>query len=276
MVGYGTAARLLLLAALPAAASAQQTSSLTAERRSYAEWLATSSVSPQAAVAMHRLSGTATLGPDTADIPLKGFGPAAVRERGGVVTLVGPGDQTRALPRGRAVSVPPWTLQVQGAAGASVLLVYGKPGGAPPAWYPPDGRLSYAVPLDPPVRPERRRVLTLDGIEVEAEAAGSVLLPLGPSPTRLSVMRMPVPGTEETELQVYFRDATNDRGTYPAGRFVELTPLDGGKYRVDFNLARNPFCAYSSVYPCPVPWPGNAVPVAVEAGEKYQPAKPAP
>lgn len=276
MVGSGTAARVLLLAALPAAASAQQSSSLTAERRSYAEWLVSSSVSPQAAVAMHRLSAAATLGPDTADIPLKGFGPATVRERAGVVTLVGPGDRTRTLPRGRAVSVPPWTLQVQGSAGASVLLVFGKPGARAPAWYPQDARLSYLVALDPPARAERRRVLTLDGIEVEAEAAGSVLVPLGPHSTRLSVMRMPVPGTEETELQVYFRDATNDRGTYPAGRFVELSPVGGGKYRVDFNLARNPFCAYSSVYPCPVPWPGNSVPVAVEAGEKYQPAQPGP
>lgn len=274
MVAFGTVARLLLLAALPAAASAQQPSALTAERRSYAEWLTTSSISPRAAVAMHRLSGAATLGPDTADIPLKGFGPATVRERGGAVTLVGPGDQTRPLPRGRAVSVPPWTLQVRGAAGASVLLVYGKPGGAPPAWYPPDGRLGYTVTLDPPAKTERRRVLTLDGIEVEAEAAGSVTVPLGSSPTRLQVMRMPVPGTEESELQVYFRDATNDRGTYPAGRFVELTPAEGGKYRLDFNLARNPFCAYSSVYPCPVPWPGNSVPAAVEAGEKYLPSKP--
>ena len=117
-------------------------------------------------------------------------------------------------------------------------------------------------------------MLTLEGMDVEAEAAGSVTVPLGKSPTRLQVMRMPVPGTEETELQVYFRDLTNNRGTYPAGRFVELTPLDGGKYRIDFNLARNPFCAYSSVYPCPVPWPGNSISAPVEAGEKYLPSKP--
>lgn len=275
MVAYGTATRLLLMAALPAVAAAQQSSSLAAERKGYAEWLTTSAVSPRAAVAMHRLSGSATLGPDTADIPLTGFGSATVRERGGAVTLVGPGAQTRPLPRGRAVSVPPWTLQVQGTTGASVLLVYGKPGGAPPAWYPPDGRLSFTVPLEPAARAERRHVLTLDGIDVEAEVAGSIAVPLGPSPVRLQVMRMPVPGTEETELQVYFRDLTNDHGTYPAGRFVELTPTEGGKYRVDFNLARNPFCAYSSVYPCPVPWPGNSIASPVEAGEKYLPAKPA-
>ena len=274
MVGLRTAAPLLLLAALPGVASAQASASITSERLSYAEWLTTSSVSPLAAVAMHRLNGSATLGPDTADIPLKGFGLAVVRERGGAVTLTGPGDQTRALPRGRAVAVPPWTLQVQGPTGASVLLVYGRPGGAPPAWYPPDQRLSFNVALEAAAKPERRRVLTLDGIEVEAEAAGSVTVPLGQSPTRLQVMRLPVPGTEETELQIYFRDQTNNHGTYPAGRFVELTPVGGSNYTIDFNLARNPFCAYSSVYPCPVPWTGNSIPAAVNAGEKYLPSKP--
>ena len=124
-----------------------------------------------------------------------------------------------------------------------------------------------------PAKRERRRVLTLDGIEVEAETAGYIKIPLGPAGTRLLVMRMPVPGTEETELQVYFRDQTNDRGTYPAGRFVELTEAAGGGYSINFNRSRNPFCAYSSVYPCPVPWSGNAIPTPVEAGEKYLPTK---
>jgi uncharacterized protein (DUF1684 family) len=121
---------------------------------------------------------------------------------------------------------------------------------------------------------ERRRVLTLDGIEVEGEVAGYLELPGGQAATRLQVLRLPVPGTEETELQVYFRDATNGQGTYPAGRFVEIVPVSGGRYRLDFNRARNPFCAYSSVYACPVPWPGNAIKSEVTAGEKYLPATP--
>ena len=58
-------------------------------------------------------------------------------------------------------------------------------------------------------------------------------------------------------------------GTYPAGRFVPLVPARGGRYRLDFNRARNPFCAYSSAYPCPAPWRGNTIPAPVEAGERY-------
>jgi hypothetical protein len=265
---------LLLLAALPGGALAQQSSTLATERHSYAEWLTTAPTSPLAAVAMHRMAGPVTLGPDSSDIPLEGFGPATAVERNGAVILTGPDGKARPLFRGRSVVMGPWTFQVQGVAGSSVLLVYGKPGGTPPGWYPPDQHLTYTVPLDVPAASERRRVLTLDGIEVEAELAGYITVPLGRPITRLQVMRLPVPGTEETELQVYFRDLTSGQGTYPAGRFVELTPAEGGRYRMDFNRARNPYCAYSSVYPCPVPWSGNSIPSAVEAGEKYLPAKP--
>lgn len=265
---------LLLLATTVGSAAGQESSTLAAERRAYADWLSTSTTSPLAAVAMHRLEGRVTLGPDTADIPLRGFGPAVVTERNGAATFSGADGKSRPLPRGRPVALAPWTLQVLGSGGGSVLMVFGKPSGIPPGWYGVDPKLSFSARLEAPARRERRRILTLDGIEVEAETAGHISIPLGPGGTRLLVMRMPVPGTEETELQVYFRDQTNDRGTYPAGRFVELTEAPGGAYRIDFNKARNPFCAYSSVYPCPVPWSGNAIPTAVEAGEKYLPTKP--
>ena len=82
-------------------------------------------------------------------------------------------------------------------------------------------------------------------------------------------MRIPDPATGESELEIFFRDSTNLSGTYPAGRFVSLTPAGEGRYRLDFNRARNPFCAYSSAYACPAPWRGNALPAAIAAGEKY-------
>jgi len=253
--------------------SAQQEITLATERRAYAEWLSAAKNSPLAAVAMQRVGGGLLLGPDSADIPLKGFGPASVTEAKGVVTLAIAGGRSRFLPRGRPVSIGPYTFQVFGPAGGSVLLVYGEAEGTPPGWYPVEDGNSFLLELEPATSPVRRRVLTLDGLDVEAEEAGHLQLPIGPSGTRLLVMRMPVPGTEETELQVYFRDQTNDRGTYPAGRFVEVTRTADGRYRLDLNRARNPFCAYSSVYPCPVPWPGNSVAAAIEAGEKYLPQK---
>jgi uncharacterized protein (DUF1684 family) len=55
---------------------------------------------------------------------------------------------------------------------------------------------------------------------------------------------------------------------------VSLAPLGNGKFLLDFNRARNPFCAYSSVFPCPAPWPGNTIAARVEAGETYAKAGP--
>jgi uncharacterized protein (DUF1684 family) len=50
---------------------------------------------------------------------------------------------------------------------------------------------------------------------------------------------------------------------------VSLVPTGDGRYRLDFNRARNPFCAYSSAFACPAPWRGNAIGAKVEAGERY-------
>lgn len=83
------------------------------------------------------------------------------------------------------------------------------------------------------------------------------------------MLRIPTGTGEESELEIYFQDGTNGTSTYPAGRFVSLIPEGAGRYRLDFNRARNPFCAYSSAYPCPIPWRGNTISAPVEAGERY-------
>jgi len=110
-------------------------------------------------------------------------------------------------------------------------------------------------------------VLAANGTETEATEAGSIVLNLG-APARLRVLRI-ASGGEESELEIFFRDQSNGQGTYPAGRFVSLIPLPNGHYRLDFNRARNPFCAYSAVYPCPAPWRGNVIAVSIRAGERY-------
>jgi hypothetical protein len=137
-----------------------------------------------------------------------------------------------------------------------------------PGYYGYDPSLVFTGPLVPPEKQARVRVLAEDGIETEATEAGSIVVPLG-SPTRLRVLRIPTGDAEESELEIFFRDGSNGRGSYPAGRFVNLIPVTGGQYRLDFNRARNPFCAYSSVYPCPAPWRGNIIPASLEVGERY-------
>lgn len=260
------------LSSLLSPLSAQAPPDLLQERAAYARWLGSARTSPLAAIAQAPVGSGIRLGPPDADVPLDGLPEQRVTERAGRVTLEGGGaggTAGRVLPRGRPVPLGGYTLLASGEPGRTVLSVFGpvRPG-RPPAYFPYDSSLVLTVALDPPRRPGAVRLLALDGMEVEAAEAGTVGITAGGTTTRLTVRRIPG-DDDESDLEIYFRDQTNDRGSYPAGRFVSLTPLRDGRYRVDFNRARNPFCAYSSVYACPAPWPGNSLPAPVAAGERY-------
>lgn len=249
-------------------ALAGQADAIAAERRAWSEWLASAPTSPYLAVAQQPIGPGLTLGPATADLPLDGVALHRVTASG-TVSLTGPEGQ-RALPRGRAVGLGRFQLVAGGPPGRAVITVFDSTlSRREPAWYDIDPAASFTGPLEPPAAPSSTRLLAPDGVEVVATLAGTVTVPVGDSAIRLTVMRIPDPASGEATLEIFFRDLTNDKGTYPAGRFVELVPLPDGRYRLDFNRARNPFCAYSSAYACPVPWRGNALPAALEAGERY-------
>ncbi|MBB1283953.1 DUF1684 domain-containing protein [Flavisolibacter sp. BT320] len=68
-----------------------------------------------------------------------------------------------------------------------------------------------------------------------------------------------------------FTDATNADETYEGGRYMDLTTADiqNNTVLLDFNKAYNPYCAYvSGKYNCPIPPKENALPIALQAGEK--------
>lgn len=243
--------------------------SLEHERKEYAAWLSTAPFSPYAAIALQPVGPGISLGPADADIPLTGIPATRVTEERGSVTLE-LGGSRRALPRNRPVPLGSYRLMAAGSPGRTQLIVYGAPKGAkPPEYYPPLTSLIFTSPLDPPERRGAFPTLGPDGLETEASEAGFVSLLLTGGKVRLRVYRIGSADDDEAELQVFFRDSTNGHGSYPAGRFVTLDPAGPGKYRVDLNRARNPFCAYNTVFPCPPPWPGNTIPMSVNAGEKY-------
>ena len=256
---------LLAVAAAPGWAQ----SATERDRAEYVRWLTSAPTSPLAAIAQQPIGAGLRLGPPDADVPLEGTEAHRVVARPGGVRLES-ASGTRLMPRGVPVRVGAFTLTADGAPGHEVLTVFGPRHAAkPPPYYDVTPAFSYVGPLAPPERPGIVRVLGMDGIEVEAAEAGTVVVPVGGRRVRLRVLRLPLPGGEESELEIFFRDETNGRGTYPAGRFVSLLPGPGGRYRLDFNRARNPFCAYSSAYPCPAPWRGNTIPAPVTAGERY-------
>ena len=254
---------------LPAALRSQSVpTDLAEERASFSQWLMTNPASPRNAIARQEIGAGLLLGPDTADIPLPDVAQQRVTERDGRVVLAGP-DGERILPRGRATPLAAYTLVADGAPAHTVLTVFQHRAGEKAAFYPYDPSQVFEGTLAPPEEATRQRVLGVDGVETDALEAGTVSVPVGGSKVRLRVLRVRTPGTEESELTIFFRDGSNSSGTYPAGRFVEVVPVGGGRYRVDFNRARNPYCAYNPVYPCPAPWRGNTIPAAVRAGELY-------
>jgi len=73
---------------------------------------------------------------------------------------------------------------------------------------------------------------------------------------------------EDPSIFVPFRDATSDRESYGAARYLDLKVEHDDRYAVDFNFAYNPYCAYSDSYICPLPPSENWLLVAIRAGEK--------
>jgi hypothetical protein len=80
------------------------------------------------------------------------------------------------------------------------------------------------------------------------------------------------PDDESEALFVPFRDKTTGQQTHQTGRYIELHPEgeleDGQAVVLDFNLAYNPFCAFSETFACPLPPEENWLEVAVPAGER--------
>ena len=93
---------------------------------------------------------------------------------------------------------------------------------------------------------------------------GWVLFELGGEERRLAALD----DTGDGRLFLVFGDRTNGRETYGGGRFLYTDPPADGKVTIDFNRAYNPPCVFTPFATCPLPPPGNRLPLAVEAGEK--------
>ncbi len=98
---------------------------------------------------------------------------------------------------------------------------------------------------------------------------------------RLGTLRFQVRGREQrlalfsaldgSSLFLPFRDATSGGSTYGAGRYLEPEPLDDRRFRLDFNHAYNPYCAYNAQWVCPLPPAENQLEFEVTAGERNFP-----
>ena len=74
----------------------------------------------------------------------------------------------------------------------------------------------------------------------------------------------------EAYHSIWFTDKTTGKETYGVGRYLdfELDEDSNFVYTIDFNRAYNPYCAYSSLYTCPIPREEDYIDISIEAGEK--------
>jgi uncharacterized protein (DUF1684 family) len=69
---------------------------------------------------------------------------------------------------------------------------------------------------------------------------------------------------------IWFTDKTTGKESYDVGRYLEFefNPDTNFVYTIDFNLAFNPYCAYSHDYSCAIPSDKDYLDLAITAGEK--------
>ncbi len=69
---------------------------------------------------------------------------------------------------------------------------------------------------------------------------------------------------------IWFTDITTNKETYGVGRYIDFEKEEDPDhlYEIDFNLAYNPYCAYSPDYSCAIPTKEDYIPIAITAGEK--------
>jgi uncharacterized protein (DUF1684 family) len=135
------------------------------------------------------------------------------------------------------------------------------------SYYGETSALRFDVEVERPEKHERVQMQTSTGEVQEYSILGTFNFEVDGQLASLTVY-----GSDDGDAFVPFVDSTSGGETYPAGRYLDLEWLGGDRYHVDFNLAYNPWCAYSPQYSCPFPPPQNRLQVAIRAGEKDFPS----
>jgi uncharacterized protein (DUF1684 family) len=130
------------------------------------------------------------------------------------------------------------------------------------AYFDPNPDLVFEVEVTPGDDTEVT-VGTSDETERTYRRAGSVVLTIAGRTVELALFDTGNPG-----YFLPFRDGTSGSTTYGAGRYLDVHPNPDGTVTIDFNLAYNPFCAYTDAYSCALPPHENWIDVSIPAGER--------
>jgi hypothetical protein len=133
-------------------------------------------------------------------------------------------------------------------------------------YFEPDPGLRFEAKLQRTERPESVIMTTSKGTRQLFNRVGHFDLQVAGQNVRLFAYQSAE--REDPSIFIPFRDATSGTESYGAARYIDLEVEHNDVYAVDFNLAYNPYCAYSDDYVCPLPPRENWLKVAIRAGEK--------
>ena len=134
-------------------------------------------------------------------------------------------------------------------------------------YYPIDPRYRFELKIIKEKEPDTLIMATNTGEERPAVKYGFFTFSLEGKKYNISVFKF-LDSPNEGHLFIPFMDQSNGRETYGAGRYLDLEENQTGRFVLDFNRAYNPYCAYNSIYSCPIPPSGNRLNTSVRAGEK--------
>ena len=134
-------------------------------------------------------------------------------------------------------------------------------------YFNPDFELVFESPLELVAAPDTVKMLTTSGgVDLYLRYARFPLHYKGGDHALTVFKHLDAEG-----LFLPFTDATSGNDSYGAARYIDLEPIGAEAYRLDFNRAYNPYCAYNSKWACPIAPPENNLPFAVRAGERKFP-----
>lgn len=141
------------------------------------------------------------------------------------------------------------------------------------------GHQFYPINLDLVVEAKFERIQEEDTVEMQTSAGNikyyrpyaKVYFKVGGEDCELTVYqsyRLREINEFKDYLFIPFRDATSGETSYGGGRYLDILIPDSNVITLNFNLAYNPYCAYTMGYNCTIPPAENTLSVGIEAGLK--------
>ncbi len=136
-------------------------------------------------------------------------------------------------------------------------------------YFPVNEKYNIKAKLEPV---EEKKVVLLgtsDGKEQKYLEYAYAIFDMDGIENKLLILELMDAGPLRGKLFLAFADESSGIETYGAGRYLDVKKVAAAtSIDLDFNLAYNPYCAYTENFSCPFPPKENILKVAILAGEK--------